>query len=178
MTTLEVIVRAATLCDAPEIAAVHVESWHSTYRGIFPTAVIDAQTVQRRQELWTHALQLPSGARNVYVALRSGVVVGFASLGPLRSDVAPIEGEGELSAIYLRESAQRAGIGRRLFDAGARWLSLTGLHAMRCKVVRGNPACGFYSHLGGHVVESTTFELEGLELIEDTYRFELGNLEA
>lgn len=178
MTTLEVIVRPATLADAPEIAAVHVDSWHSTYRGIFPAAVIDAQTIERRLELWTHALQLPSGARSVYVALRDGVVVGFASLGPLRTDAAPIEGEGELSAIYLRESAQGAGIGRQLFDAGARWLRQGGFNAMRCKVVRGNPASGFYSHLGGQVVGSATFELEGSQLTADTYRFDLDRLEA
>jgi GNAT superfamily N-acetyltransferase len=169
----EVVVRPATLADAAEIAAVHVESWHTTYRGIFPQVAIDAQTIERRLALWTHALQMLSGARNLVVALRGNEVVGFASFGPLRTDGPPIEGEGELNAIYLRENAQRAGIGRQLFNAGARWLGQAGFNAMRCKVVRGNPASGFYLHLGGQLVATATFELEGTELVEDTYRFEL-----
>ena len=178
MNAAEVIVRPATLADAAEIAAVHVESWHTTYRGSFPQAAIDAHTVERRLALWTHALQLPSGARSLLVAVRGNAVVGFASLGRLRADGPPIEGEGEMNAIYLRENAQRAGIGRQLFGAGARWLSHAGFNAMRCKVVRGNPASGFYLHLGGQLVASATFELEGTQLVEDTYRFELTDPQA
>ena len=173
MKTLDLSVREATLADAQEIAAVHVESWRTTYRGIFPQAAIDAHTVEQRLALWTHVLQMPSGTRNAFVARYGGDVVGFASLGPLRVDGPPIDGEAELNAIYLRQSAQRLGIGRTLFDAGARWLADAGFKAMRCKVVRGNPASGFYLHLGGQLVATATFEIEGTQLVEDTYRFEL-----
>jgi GNAT superfamily N-acetyltransferase len=152
---------------------VHVRSWRTTYPGIFPQAAIDEHTVERRLGMWTHALQMPTAVRNVFVALRGSELVGFASLGPLRSDSPPLEGEGELNAIYLLENAQRAGIGRQLFDTGARWLRHAGFNAMRCKVVRGNPATGFYLRLGGRLVATATLELEGLPLVEDTYRFEL-----
>jgi ribosomal protein S18 acetylase RimI-like enzyme len=178
VTTPDVIVRPATLADVSGIAQVHVDSWHSTYRGIFPQAAIDEHTVERRRGLWTHVLEMPSAVRNVLVAQRGSEVVGFACFGPLRTDGPPIEGEGELSAIYLRTNAQRAGIGRQLFDVGARWLRSRNFTAMQCKVVRGNPAIGFYQRLGGRVVATETFGLEGVQLVEDTYRFELSDDET
>ncbi len=176
--TLEVVVREATLADATGIAAVHVDSWHTTYPGILPQAAIDEHTLERRKGLWTHVLEMPSAGRGVWVAVRDVEVVGFAAFGPLRTDGPPIEGEAELTSIYLRQGVQRAGIGRRLFDAGARWLKSAGFGAMRCKVVRGNPAIAFYERLGGRVVGTATFELDGVQIVEDTYRFELGDDEG
>ncbi len=176
--TLEVVVRPATLADAPGIAAVHVDSWHTTYRGIFPQAAIEEHTLERREGLWTHVLEMPSAGRSVWVAVCGDEVIGFAAFGPLRTDGPPIEGEAELTSIYLRDGVQRAGIGRRLFGAGARWLKTAGFGAVRCKVVRGNPAIAFYQRLGGRVVDTGTFELDGMQIVEDTYRFELGDDEG
>ena len=173
MTWAEVTVRQARLEDAPTIAAVHVDSWHTTYLGLFPQSAIDAQTVERRLALWTHALQMPSAARALYVAASGDEVVGFASVGAFRCEGPSIEGEGELHAIYLRRDAQRSGIGRKLFDEGARWLRRAAFNGMRCRVVRGNPASAFYQRLGGQVVSSANVELEGHPFVEDCYRFDL-----
>ncbi len=176
MTAIATRVRPAMLTDAAQIAQVHVDSWHTTYTGIFPPAAIAGHTLERRLALWTRHLGEASDRHALFVAVQADAVVGFASLGAFRVQGLPIEGEGELNAIYLLQRVQGQGIGRRLADAGSRWLQQAGFAAMRCWVVRGNlPAEAFYARLGGLVVGTTTFEVEGALLVEDCYRFELNS---
>ena len=178
---VEVQVRRATLADVSGIAQVHVQSWHSTYPGIVPAAEIERHTLQRRSGLWTRVFEGPDTHAAVLVAVLANEVLGFASTGPFRiersegSESAHGEGqgEGELNALYLLQSAQRQGIGRRLFDAGAQGLRENGFGAMRCWVLHGNPATAFYERQGGERVASKTFVVEGASLVEHCYRFDL-----
>lgn len=77
----------------------------------------------------------------------SGEIVGFAVGGPER------EGDsvytGELYAIYLLETYQRQGLGRRLVAAVAQELVRRDLCSMLVWVLVDNPARGFYEALGG-----------------------------
>ena len=168
------VVRPATLADAAQIAQVHVDSWQTTYPGIFAPAAIAGHTLERRLALWTRHLTEAHERHALFVAARAGAVVGFASLGAFRLPGPPIEGEGELNAIYLLQRVQRQGIGRQLVSVGSGWLHRSGFKAMRCWVVRGNQSAdAFYARLGGRVVGTTTFDVEGSLMVEDCYRFEL-----
>ena len=168
------VVRPAVLADAAQIAQVHVDSWHTTYPGIFAPAAIAGHTLERRLALWTRHLTEAHERHALFVAIQHDTVVGFASLGAFRLQGPPIEGEGELNAIYLLQRVQRQGIGSQLVSAGSDWLHRSGFAAMRCWVVRGNQSAdAFYARLGGRVVSTTTFEVEGSLMVEDCYRFEL-----
>ena len=175
--------RCATLTDAAGIAQVHVQSWRATYPGILPAAEIERHTLARRAGMWTRVLQVPAPGLFVAVAAdEAGVdgVRGFASTGAFR--VEPTggvgqgegQGDGELNALYVLPGAQRQGMGRRLFDAGANALREAGFHAMRCWVLQGNPAIAFYERLGGARVASKTFMVDGVAVEEHCYRFKLG----
>ena len=174
----EVRVRRATLADAAGIARVHVQSWHAVYPGILPAAEIERHTLAHRAGMWTRMLQWP--AARVFVALAADEagadeVLGFASTGAFRVEPPGGEGqgEGELNALYLLPDAQRQGTGRLLFDAGANALREAGFQAMRCWVLRGNPAIGFYERLGGALVTRKTFTVDGVAVEEHCYRFDL-----
>ena len=177
----ELIVRRAALADVAGIARVHVQSWHATYAGILPTAEIERHTLARRAGTWARLLDRTTAV--VFVAARSDGVLGFSNTGPFRvtegqaQDEGPGqrlgEGEGELNALYLLPTAQRQGIGRQLFDAGANALRVAGFTAMRCWVLHGNPAIAFYERLGGERVASKTFSVEGATVAEHCYRFRL-----
>ena len=168
------VVRPAVLADAAQIAQVHVDSWHTTYPGIFPPAAVAGHTLERRLALWTRHLTEASERHALFVAVQAHTVVGFASLGAFRVQGPPIEGEGELNAIYLLQQAQRQGLGRQLMQAGGAWLQRGGFKAMRCWVVRGNVSAeAFYTRQRGIVVASTTFEVEGALMTEDCFRYEL-----
>ena len=172
--TQTALVRPAVLADAAQIAQVHVDSWHTTYPGIFPPAAIAGHTLERRLALWTRHLTEASERHALFVAVQADTVVGFASLGAFRLQGPPIEGEGELNAIYLLQRAQRQGLGRQLMQAGGAWLQRGGFKAMRCWVVRGNVSAeAFYMRQRGIVVATTTFEVEGALMTEDCFRYEL-----
>lgn len=168
------LVRPAVLTDAAQIAQVHVDSWRTTYAGIFPPAAIAGHTLERRLALWTRHLSEASERHALFVAVQVDTVVGFASLGAFRVQGPPIEGEGELNALYLLQRAQRQGLGRQLMQAGGAWLQRGGFSAMRCWVVRGNlSAEAFYTRQRGIVVATTTFDIEGALMTEDCFRYEL-----
>jgi GNAT superfamily N-acetyltransferase len=169
----ELIVRRAALADVAGIARVHVQSWQATYPGILPAAEIERHTLARRAGMWARLLD--GTAAVVFVAARADAVLGFANTGPFRAGEGETEGqgEGELNALYLLPSAQKQGIGRQLFDAGAKALREAGFHAMRCWVLHGNPAITFYERMNGERVASKTFSVEGATVAEHCYRFKL-----
>ena len=169
----ELIVRRAALADAAGIARVHVQSWHATYPGILPAAEIERHTLARRACTWARLLD--GTAAVVFVAARADRVLGFANTGPFRVTEGGTEGqgEGELNALYLLPTAQKGGIGRSLFNAGANALREAGFSAMRCWVLHGNPAIAFYERMGGERVASKTFSVEGATVAEHCYRFRL-----
>lgn len=162
-----VVVREATIADAPGIARVHIDSWRTTYKGIVPQRIIDSFTYEAREELWRRALS-PDNATFVYVAEDAdGQIVGFASGGPARQD-AP-KHESELYAIYLLQEHQGRGIGRQLFDAVVRTLVDRGMRSMAIWVLADNLACGFYEAMGGRKVYERQEEADDVVLDEIGY---------
>ena len=159
-----ITVREACPDDAGGMARVHVESWRTTYRGIVPDGYLAALSYERREEVWRRNLH--SGW--AYVAENeAGEIVGFADGGPERTGN-PVY-RGELYAIYLLESHQRRGTGRRLVQAVARRLRLEGMHAMLLWVLADNPACRFYQALGGQRLRTQQVEIGGATLDEVAY---------
>ena len=170
---LEWIVRRAAQADVAGIARVHVQSWQATYASILPAAEIERHTLARRAGTWARLLDGPTAV--VFVAARSDAVLGFANTGPFRASEGSTDGqgEGELNALYLLPTAQKQGIGRSLFNAGANAVREAGFSAMRCWVLHGNPAIAFYERMGGERVASKTFNVDGATVAEHCYRFRL-----
>src|ERR1700733_9854419 len=104
-------IRPAVINDALAIAEVHVESWKSTYRGIFPDALLDGLSVEKRDASWRDLLaaQDSRSAITIVGSEPGGRGVGFASGGNERTG--ELGCDGELYAIYLRQEAQRKGLG-------------------------------------------------------------------
>ena len=123
---------------------------------------------------------------------RDGRIVGFASGGPERSGSAsasgtssctddpqiesggpdpnaPPEYSAELYAIYLYESDQRQGVGRRLVASLCSWFLSRGWHSMLTWVLTDNPSRNFYEALGGEEVRVETITIGGTELTEVAY---------
>jgi hypothetical protein len=49
-------IRPAAIHDARAIAEVHVESYKSAYRGIFPEALLNGLSVEKRESSWRDSL--------------------------------------------------------------------------------------------------------------------------
>ncbi|OIQ79789.1 acetyltransferase (GNAT) family protein [mine drainage metagenome] len=129
-----IVIRRAVPSDSEGIARVHVRSWQSAYRGLFPDEFLDGLRWEDWKPRWDARFS-NSPSPLLYVAANPiGEVLGFAGGGPTRDeDLAPSQ-VYELYAIYLAPEIWRTGIGARLLETvldeipnEARWLSLWAL---------------------------------------------------
>ena len=161
-------IRPAVPEDAPAIARVHVESWRTTYRGIFPQGLLDRLSIEDRARLWNDLLANPP-ARSVTIVGcdETGQVVGFASGGEERTG--RLGHDGELQAIYLLEGAQKRGLGTLLIRRFAWELRTLGFNSMAVWVLARNPARKFYEALGAREIAQQQIERGGESYTEIAY---------
>lgn len=142
--------RAATVADAPALAAVHRESWRTTYGGILPLDFIATSAGRQGEAGWRGRIARASGAGATWVAERGGRIVGFADCGDARH---LLEGlEAEIYALYVLQPRQRLGAGRELVRACARHFVRHGLFGFYLWVLKANRARLFYEALGGEEI--------------------------
>ncbi|SFI29191.1 Ribosomal protein S18 acetylase RimI [Collimonas sp. OK307] len=164
----DVVIRRATIADAGVIAAVRIDSWRTTYRGIIPDDYLDGMKIEESTAIWSRILSATSNAANVFVAEVDGEVLGFAAGMTLAQ--AKLGFDSELTAIYLEPSVQRAGIGRKLVAHVAAALASAGANNMLVWVLADNrPARQFYEMLGAELLAEQPFSWDGLELQEAGY---------
>jgi len=167
---MAIVIRQATVQDAPAIARVRIDSWRTTYRGLVPDAYLDAMRLEDSVELWNRVLTAGANTTSVFVAESDGEVVGFAAgnmIEEVRYDL-----DAELSAVYVRREFQHAGTGRRLVSAVARAQRAHGATGLIVWVIAENkPARAFYEGLGARLLVEQPFEWDGMELTEAGYGF-------
>lgn len=155
-----ITIREATAKDAYAIAEVHIASWKTTYRDIFPPEMLAELSVESRAALWEESLSKPSGIDFLFVAENaSGEVIGFAGGG--RAHEAIKGYEGELRVMYILETYHGLGIGRRLFDHIIARLVDTGIDSMFAWALKDNPNRKFYEKLGGEAIGDRLYERGG-----------------
>ena len=167
---MAITIRPSEASDAAAIARVHVDSWRTTYPGIVPDDYLNSLlSYEQREEFWEELLTQGESTTFACVAEdTSGPVVGFASAGSERSGEAAYK--GELYTIYILDSHQRQGIGRRLVCAAAERLVQRDLDSMLVWVLADNrPARSFYEALGGREVRQAPIEIGGILLTEVAY---------
>jgi L-amino acid N-acyltransferase YncA len=152
--TREIEIRRATVADADAIAEVHVSSWRTTYAGIVDQTYIDALSVIDRAAAWKRWFAKPEMSDVLVATDASGAIVGFISGGEIRE---PVPGfDAELHAIYLVQSHQGIGLGRRLVRAWATLAAGRGFRAAVVRVLAQNSAREFYARLGATVLQEGT----------------------
>lgn len=157
-------IRNARPDDVPAIAKVHVDSWRATYRDVLPKSYLNDLSYDARETMWAGAFGADSRSFLV-VAEDLGRVVGFAAGGEAHRDT--LESRlysGELYAVYMLESYQRRGLGRRLVVGVAETLIARGMDSMITWVLEDNAACRFYERLGGERLGSKTVEIADMSL--------------
>jgi GNAT superfamily N-acetyltransferase len=162
------IIRQATPEDAAGIARVRVDTWRTTYHGIVPDEFLDNMSYEEGERRLAERLSDLESKIHAYVAVdESGQIVGFVSGGPDR-DKDPVY-KSELYAIYILQSHQGQGIGRRLAVILVKKLLEVGFDSMILWVFADNPARRFYEALGGQLVKTSQFELSGATIEEVAY---------
>lgn len=163
-------IRVATVEDAEQIAAVHVQSWQGAYCGLLPDDFLNNLSVERRITQWQNILADP--AKIVPVYEDEGQVVGFVSYGRCRDEDLDQDKTGEIYAIYLLPDRWGRGLGAALMQDGLIRLQKQGYKSVSLWVLAGNErAIHFYEQFGFRPDGTTKVEsrLGGLELHEVRY---------
>lgn len=142
-------VRVATVHDAEAVAAVHVHSWQTAYRGLIPDAYLDTLSVERRSEVWSRILAESDLPHTGTFVLHDGLeVTGFVHVAPTRDDDLPAS-TGEVTGIYVTPNAWGHGGGRHLMDAAQASLKAAGFMTGALWVLEANlRARAFYERQG------------------------------
>ncbi|MDO3411099.1 GNAT family N-acetyltransferase [Saccharibacillus sp. CPCC 101409] len=145
-------IRIARPEDAAGIAQVHVDSWKTTYKGIVSDAYLDSLSVEERWTRWEDRLRRPDLDEGVMVAENErGQICGFLDFGQSRETGRTQE--AELYAVYLLQSEQRKGVGRKMFRKMVAELKERGYRSLMVWVLEPNPAVHFYKRLGAEEFE-------------------------
>ena len=164
----QISLRRATVDDAAAIAAVRIESWRATYRGMIPDAYLDGMKLEDSTAIWTRILGAESNAICVFVAESEGEIIGFASSMMLKEEKLGMN--AELTALYLRPAWQRSGIGRRMLQKVARVCQAQGASGLLVWVIAGNQSARrFYEQLGATLLAEQPFNWDGMDLVEAGY---------
>jgi len=143
-------VRAATVRDAAEIAAIHVRSWQAAYKGLLPQDFLDRLDASDRIERWQDTLRATDWSRSgVMVAHPEREPVGFARFGPTRDSDDDGSSVGEIRAIYLLPEAWGKGLGKRLMSAALARLTSAGYSQATLWVLQSNARARRFYECGG-----------------------------
>jgi len=163
------IIRLAHVEDAPAMAKVMVDTYLAAHRDQMPE-----EAWQKRKNEWTYEASEQGWTRTltgiaagvdptcIYVAVAElDEIVGLAVGHPTESD-AQI---GEIGLLYVRDSYQGQGLGRRLVQTVAAHFAKMGIKALHISVLAANtPARRFYEAIGRRVVSERMFDEEGFLL--------------
>src|ERR1700719_2199614 len=139
-------IRDARPADAIEVAALHIRSWRVAYRGLLPDEFLDALRAEERAQRYAFGREDARAPRTI-LALRAGVIRGFATHGPSRDEDA--RGLGELYALYVDPDAWGGGLGRLLLRRAHELLRASGYeHAILWVLVGNERAARFYRAAG------------------------------
>ncbi len=164
--------RHANEGDATALGVVHVQSWRETYTGLLPDELLESLSIDERSAMWSATLRTPAcDSATVFVAESSDGIVGFGACGRQCDETLTDLGfAGEIYAIYVLQSHQRAGIGNTLMRMMGRCLLNQGHRSASLWVLGKNtPARNFYEQLAGNIVSERTIELSGVMVDELAY---------
>jgi GNAT superfamily N-acetyltransferase len=120
-------IRRATPGDAMALAALARDTFVATFGHLYRPEDL-AAFLEKSLSVAAYAPLLADPRVAVWVAEEAdGSLVGFLSAGPCKLPLpAPEPGAGEIRQLYLRSSAQGAGLGTRLLVIGLDWLAANG----------------------------------------------------
>ena len=150
-------IRLATPEDVDALGGVTARAYAATYPGIVPQPeldewIADAPAMWLR---WREAVEErpPDHPSRAWVAERDGVIVGYATTSPARSEyLPPPDGAGELTNLYLDPDAIGTGVGGALYDDAVADLRARGFNPFVVWAFRDNRrALRFYEHKGATI---------------------------
>ena len=146
---MSVVFRRASPEDARLLAETRRRAWDTTYRGIYPDAMIDEYDLEAHTA--RDAARIADPANAVFLAMDGAECVGYFTYGPYTygryKDFALC-----LNSLYFLPGYRRMGLGRRAFAQLTEFCRERGIQKFFCGCNCHNlPAQAFYRAMGGVV---------------------------
>ncbi|MBE5755442.1 MAG: GNAT family N-acetyltransferase [Clostridiales bacterium] len=144
-------IRKATESDCKELAAVKLQVWETTYRGIYSDAKIDGYNYTEQEEKFKYLAN--SKDQHLYIATLNEKIVGYMCYGKALRPFKTYK--NEIILFYILKEHQGQGLGRALFDFGYTKLKEMGTNQFIISCNKYNiPAQGFYAKMGGKLIHT------------------------
>jgi GNAT superfamily N-acetyltransferase len=138
--------RPATVDDAAAIAALHIASWQTAYRGAVSDAYLDTLDVAQHTGNWRQ--RLLDGSDHVLLAVEDDVVVAFCAVGP-SADTDADRTTWLIANLHVTPDRKRQGVGTQIFEAAVALAHQHGARQVTLWVIEVNQAARrFYEKRG------------------------------
>jgi ribosomal protein S18 acetylase RimI-like enzyme len=146
-------IEPATTDDAPELAAIFLDCWRTTYRGIVEDEIIDRLDPHEIEARWQRLVD----EHEVLVARVDRTAVGMVRFGADEDDPS----RGHVFSLYVEPSASGHGTGRSLLEQATRELAAAHFRTATLWVFAANGrALRFYRAAGWEPTGETRVERE------------------
>jgi len=162
MSNLTVDIRLARQDDAADVAQVYIDSWHDTYPGVLPDALLRAMSPKGQTARWLASIEGQDSGRcneKVLVADSGEGIVGMASIGRARDRALGLD--GEVFTLYVDPAFFGLGVGRALLKGAFTALRQDGMHSCVIWAHARNHARFFYEAMGGRLIAERQANLMG-----------------
>lgn len=167
------LIREATTADAAGIAHVKVNSWKTTYKGLFPDELLDNLSIEEETAKWARNLDSISKTYTSLVLVAENddkEIVGIAA--GRRNEDKIFRYDCNLSIIYILKEYQRKKLGSRLTKQIVDFFIEMRFKSMIVWILKGNTNSLFYEKLGGMPKEIKRIERLGIVYEEIGYVWE------
>lgn len=167
------LIREATTADAAGIANVKVNSWKTTYKGLFPDEVLDTLSVEEETTRWARNLDSISKTYTslALVAENDDKEIVGVTAGRKNEDRI-FRYDCNISIIYILKEYQRKKLGSRLTEQIVDFFVDKRFKSMIVWILKGNTNSLFYEKLGGMPKETQRVERWGIVYEEIGYVWE------
>lgn len=166
MNSDNITIRLATPDDAVGITQVNIDTWKTAYVGFMPQALLDGLQYEDRAEKLQKVLsEGVSGITYVVAEDFDRKIVGFVGGGKRRDNDENFD--AELYFIYVLDSYQGKGIGRRLTECLTEYLTRDGLNSMKVWTIKEYSSVKFYQALGAQLTgQERSKQFDGHTVVE------------
>lgn len=166
------LIRPATVDDAPAMARVFVDAFHAGHAGQLPPHLLATRTYEISEAGWRRTLA-DGPVDHLTVAESAGSLLGICLCGPATPweplDVLPGP-VAECFVLYVDPPRQRQGVGQALLAEASESLASKAFRTLVIGVLTTNePARAFYERLGGLELGHRIHLDEGIPLPESVY---------
>jgi GNAT superfamily N-acetyltransferase len=159
MDELAVTIRRAKPDDAADIARVYIESWHDTYPGVIPTALLRSMTLRGQTVRWRTTIAARGREWTFVAESAEEGIVAMSSFGPSRDP--DLGYDAEVYTLYVDPGFFGRGVGRALLSAVFHQLHENGYQSCIIWAHAKNVARFFYERMGGRLAAERTAKMMG-----------------